>query len=385
MWENLPLENLIGEETWNIEDQETPSYVYSSRVLDRNVNRITSSFCGLPLDLRFFYSANKNEAVLRHLQGKGVGIVAVRPSAVERLLAIGFSPNEIEYSGFGSSASDMRRLTDLGVNMNLSIEPEVKLYTQMFPRNRVGIRVCLSESDKRGIPLQDIKKVVMENELSLGGLHTYVGTNLDNQSPHVEAFNNLAQLAIDTSERIRSGPFYINVGGGFGYNYRTRNHFSWDNYYNALSPRILKLKKARPDVDWTLRLEVGRSLVVDAGWVVARIVHAYEKAGNHFITLDTNISHIPRPVRYGFDEDRPPYSDDGYHRIEVSGAPTGSIKVAVVGNSHYSRDWLGFVSLDKFIPADLVGRTVTILDTGAYTESMADTWSDEPIPNARIL
>ncbi|SRR5581483_8273142 len=74
-----------------------------------------------------------------------------------------------------------------------------------------------------------------------------------------------------------------------------------------------------------------------------------------------------------------------YHQIELLGAPDGHIETAVVGNSHYSKDWFGFARLPHFEAEQLVGAYMIIYDVGAYGESMSDPWADIPRPAAVMV
>jgi len=76
-------------------------------------------------------------------------------------------------------------------------------------------------------------------------------------------------------------------------------------------------------------------------------------------SVNANVSHFPRPVRYGLAAIGG--ATGGEHRAFVVGEPQSverGLRVAVVGNSHYSRDQLGWVQVDRFEPAALLGRTL---------------------------
>jgi hypothetical protein len=87
---------------------------------------------------------------------------------------------------------------------------------------------------------------------------------------------------------------------------------------------------------------------------------------------------------------RTPYSDEGRHKLVLveagtSAAAAGAVEAAVVGNSHYSRDWFGYTAVPAGDPQQLVGRGLVVLDAGAYCEAMSDRWADEPRPPVVVL
>ena len=63
----------------------------------------------------------------------------------------------------------------------------------------------------------------------------------------------------------------------------------------------------------------------------------------------------------------------------------GAVEAAVVGNSHYSRDWFGYTVVPSGDPNRLVGQGLVVLDAGAYSEAMSDRWADEPRPPVVVL
>ena len=365
----------------------TPAYVYSERSLRRTATTIREAYADVAVDLFFFYSANKNESVLRVLRDEGFGVVAVRPTAVPRLLDLGYTADEIEFSGFGLSTSDMKNLLDAGININLSSEPEIFRFAREYPGQAAGVRVCLfgDPTDKRGLTVDQVGPVLRKSRLRVSGLHTYIGSNISDVRKHAATLDNLSALISAIPESSRGQRLYLNVGGGFGYDYSCGREFGWQAHSDAVGAMLDVLEEKHPEFELSLRMEIGRSAVVNSGWLVARVLHAYQKAGVRFIAVDTTISHFPRPVRYGFSTHHLPHSEDGLHRIRVLGVEQGDEKVAVVGNSHYSKDWLGFAYVGQFDADALEGSLVIFMDAGAYTEAMADTWSDEPRPASVML
>ena len=61
------------------------------------------------------------------------------------------------------------------------------------------------------------------------------------------------------------------------------------------------------------------------------------------------------------------------------------VEVAVVGNSHYSKDWLGFMKVPEFNQEKLKASNVIILDAGGYGEAMSDPWPDSPRPASVLI
>src|SRR6185437_15396260 len=86
-----------------------------------------------------------------------------------------------------------------------------------------------------------------------------------------------------------------------------------------------------------------------------------------------------------------PYMDNGCHRIELLDRdtllplPSGTLEVAVVGNSHYSKDWIGITHVAAFDPERLRGAYAVIRDVGAYCEVLRDNWTETRAAKTSVL
>ena len=368
----------------------TPLYIYDKKQLLQTCETIQRAHAHVDSQLLYFEAANRNPAILNIVKENGFGICVVRPAGVDRALQLGFAPSDIECSGFGFSRDELRWLKSKGVTINLASESEVAVFAEQFPDEVVSIRVDLNELeqvDKRGIPIERIFYLVNKHKIRLAGLHMYLGTNLLDHQEYGAALDKVSQLISDLPNTTLSSLEYLNVGGGFGHDYHRRVAFDWKSHGDQLKTVTDCLGNAlnRPI---KIKCEVGRALVASSGFLLCKILHAYDKNGQRFVAVDTNISHFGRPVRYGFDNQFFPFMTEGYHQfliIDRTGTLrrpqcTSGLKVAIVGNSHYSKDWLGITEMNACSPELLVGGYVLALDAGAYIESMSDHWADEPRP-----
>lgn len=362
----------------------TPAYVYDLDGLDRNLARIEDALEGVDFSLRYFEFANRNPAILEHLQHRGYGVSTARPPGIARALHAGFDVSRIELSGFGLTAGELCAAAELGVSINLASVSELADAARSIPGVPVGIRVDFGGPmvDKRGIPADEVVEALGRTPVPLAGIHTYIGTNIASTGVHLETVRRLLDLIDALPRSLTHSLRYVNTGGGFGYDYDLRRHFGWAAYGGAVGG-LLGEAADRLGRRLELKIEVGRSLVVDCGFLVTRVNHAFVKEGRPFVVVDSNLSHCGRPSRYGFDQGRPPYSTDGRQRlVHVGSDDSGgrAVAAAVVGNSHYSRDWFGYAAVPAGDPDALVGDGLVVLDAGAYCEAMSDRWADEPRP-----
>lgn len=370
---------------------ETPCYIYDLSLLRQQASAIRAAYAKLSAELFFFESANRNPPILELLHQQGFGLTIVQEQGIDRAIKFGFGLDRIEMSGFGLSASVMKRVWQLGVAVNFGSSSEIKAYTRLFPGSRFGARVDLKDEplNKRGLPAAELLQLLETGDFQLTGLHTYIETNQISTLVHLDAAKNLIRLIDDMPSFRRAQLEYINIGGGFGYDYLNGTQFDWLAHSNGLQELIAALTD-QLGRRLKIKIEIGRAAVVGAGEYACSIVHAFEKLGQAFVVVNGNISQFPRPVRYGSRCDLHPFMDKGRHNFTIcnnAGLPVrdGERCVAIVGNSHYSKDILGFVTIDQFIPDNLIGGIAIGHDAGAYSQAMIDGWTDTAPANTYYL
>ena len=366
---------------------ETPCYIYDLSLLRSQIERIRAAYAPLGAQLFFFESANRDARVLELLKDQNFGVTIVQEQGIDRALCSGFGLNRIEMSGFGLNPRVMRRVHELGLAVNFGSSSEICAFAKLFPGSRLGARLDLNAEplNKRGIPAVDLLHLLDTVDFELSGLHTYIETNQISTKVHLDAAKRLVSLIDDMPKERRDQLQYINIGGGFGYDYLNGAEFDWNDHSVGLQ-RLINALSDRLGRNLALKIEVGRAAVVASGYYLCSIIHAFEKLGQAFIVLDGNISQFPRPVRYGTRSDLHPFMEKGRHNFTVCNKACDSIaagtrSVAIVGNSHYSKDILGFAMLNQFDPKMLVGGVVIGHDAGAYSQVMCDGWTDTAAAN----
>ena len=363
---------------------ETPCYIYDLSLLSSIAKRINAAYAPLAAQLYFFESANRDARILNILKDQNFGLTIVQEQGIDRALNFGFGLNRIEMSGFGLSPRLMRRVHELGISVNFGSSSEISAFAKLFPGSRLGARLDLTEAplNKRGIPASELLRLLDSSDFELSGLHTYIETNQISTSVHLDAASRLVRLIDDMPKARRDQIEYINLGGGFGYDYLNGAEFDWNGHSSGLQ-KLTNALAEQLGRKLTIKIEVGRAAVVSSGHYVCSIVHAFEKLGQAYVVLDGNISQFPRPVRYGTRSDLHPFMEKGRHNFTVCdnrgvAISSGARSVAIVGNSHYSKDILGFASIDSFEPEKLLGGSAIGHDAGAYSQAMSDGWTDTP-------
>jgi diaminopimelate decarboxylase len=138
----------------------------------------------------------------------------------------------------------------------------------------------------------------------------------------------------------------------------------------------------RRDRPARLAIEPGRSLVADAGWVVARVLHVRERSTlsgepERQVVIDAGMGELVRPALYGAEHPivalsslgRPPDGDMALSEVMVDGPICEST------------DRFGRASLPPLERGDLVAVGLA----GAYASAMFSTYNGRPRPPEVML
>jgi diaminopimelate decarboxylase len=359
----------------------TPLYVYSRDRIEANYRRINDAFGPLNAQLHYSVKANANGAILRLLRALGAGFDVVSAGEAYRALRAGADPASIVFAGVGKTEAELAYALDqrLGwINVESAQELAVldRLAAARSSRPAVALRVNPAvEADthhhiatggqrsKFGIDLIEAQSILQSPDrfphLDLAGLHIHIGSQLASPDRTVEAIARVLSIA---TPAIR----LLDVGGGFPVAYRPDDHYPPpEDFAQAIWPLVT------PHSSLRLAIEPGRSIIADAGALVAQVQYVKERAGRRLVVVDAAMTELLRPALY-----------DAYHFIDAADCDgPSSLPADVVGPVCESADVLG---VDRALPAVQPGDTVVIFNAGAYGFSMASNYNSRPRP-AEVL
>lgn len=363
----------------------TPLYVYSRDQIEANYRRLNEAF--RPLNARLHYSvkANANGAILRLLRELGAGFDVVSAGEAYRALRAGADPASIVFAGVGKTEVELAYALDqrLGwINVESAQELAVldRLAAARACRPAVALRVNPAvEADthhhiatggyrsKFGIDRLEAQSILQSPDrfphLDLAGLHIHIGSQLASPDRTVEAIARVLSIA---TPAIR----LLDVGGGFPVAYRPDDHFpAPEEFARAIGAALSSHVTLHSSLQ--LAIEPGRSIIADAGVLVAQVQYVKERAGRRLVVVDAGLTELLRPALY-----------DAYHFIAAADCAVPSpLPADVVGPVCESADVLG---VDRALPAVQPGDTIVIFNAGAYGFSMASNYNSRPRP-AEVL
>jgi diaminopimelate decarboxylase len=195
----------------------------------------------------------------------------------------------------------------------------------------------------------------------------HLGSPINSTDPYEEA----AKKALEVVARLRQqghSTNWINLGGGFGLNYRGSEAPRPAAYADVILPYIQR-------AECRLALEPGRSIVGNAAILVSRVIHTKREGGKLFIIQDAAMNDLVRPAMY-----------DSFHRIwpvqprvpapadfevEIEGCEPADI----VGPICESGD---FLAKHRWLPPVEQGDLLSTFSAGAYGTAMSSNYNSRP-------
>ncbi len=369
--DTIPIKNIVSQTG-------TPVYIYSEARVLSNLRRIQTAFNSLDVHVHYSAKANASLAILRTLVGAGAGIDAVSGGEIYRALLADVDPRRIVFAGVGKTTDELAYAIERGVGwfnveniaeldvlnnlaekrdsgapqVALRLNPEVTANTHPYIATGHG-------GAKFGLTAAIIRDVLTQQarypNLQFAGIHIHIGSQLGDTAATKDAIRAALEL-IAPYPAMRT----VNIGGGLPVAYQPDDVVpDLDAFVAAIRPLLS---------DYTVLLEPGRSLIADAGILVAEVLYVKEQAGQTFVVTDASMTELIRPALY-----------QARHEIVPVVEPTGTFRRAtqIVGPVCETTDVLG---RDVLLPEVATGDLLAVLTAGAYSMVMASNYNQRPRP-----
>jgi diaminopimelate decarboxylase len=357
----------------------TPLYVYSRNAMRAALASYQRALAGRPHLVCYAMKANPSLAVLQTFAEGGCGFDIVSGGELERVLAAGGDAAMTVFSGVGKTRAEMKHALQAGVKC-FNVESEAELQTlndvalalgqrapvslRVNPDVNAGTHPYIStglKGNKFGIAhesaLAAYRRAAALPGLQVIGIDCHIGSQITEVAPYLDALDRLLDL-VDAVEAQGIPIHHIDVGGGLGIRYDDESPPDAEALVAALVARI----DARGHGARELILEPGRSLVGNAGVLLAEVLVLKEGAAKNFCVVDAAMNDLLRPAMY-----------QAWMRIEpvVSRDDNAARRWDVVGPICESGDWLG---RDRTLAVQ-AGDFIAVLSAGAYGMAMASNYN----------
>jgi diaminopimelate decarboxylase len=371
----------------------TPLYVYSRNRIVENFIHITAAFKPLNAHIHYSVKANADGTILKLLRDLGSGFDVVSGGELFRVLRMGADPATIVFAGVGKTEHELAYALDNHVGwINVESSQELELLDRLAAARSLLPAIALrinpavdadthhhiatgGHRSKFGIDLDEARLILQNTNryphLEITGLHIHIGSQLASPDATIDAVQRALELTYLHSIRL------LDIGGGFPVAYQPDDHFPEPGIFAEALTRLLssplrstpeaKRSGAVPRPLPQVAIEPGRSIIADAGALIAEVQYVKLRAGRRIIVTDASMTELIRPALY-----------EAYHHIVAvnGGEPTDTL-ADVVGPVCESADQLG---IDRALPVVQRGDQLLILTTGAYGSSMASNYNSRPRP-----
>jgi diaminopimelate decarboxylase len=374
----------------------TPTYVYSAATIADNYTRLANSMKGVDLRVCYAVKANYNLAVLKHLGNLGSAFEFASAGEMRRVVAAGASVARSVFAGVGKTEAEIRQALEAGIfSFHVESEPELARINhvagKLGQKASIAIRVnpdvdahthakitTGTSANKFGIPLKQAAAAYEAASkylhIKIRGIQSHIGSQITEVAPFAETLEKLAPLAAELKEKY--GITYISLGGGIGVVYKdalASGSAAWwaaqpaaarpltpEAYGAALAPGLKQL-------GLQVLLEPGRSMVANAGVLLARVEYLKRGQGKNFLILDAGMNDLVRPAMY-----------DSYHEIVPLRRDTTrrALVADIVGPICESTDCF---AKDRQVQEVGEGEYLAIMSAGAYGYVMASRYNAHPL------
>lgn len=358
----------------------TPTYVYSRTAILANFSAYDRAFASVPHAVFYAVKANGNLAVLATLAKAGAGADIASGGELYRALRAGVPAKRILFAGVGKTRDEMRDALKAEILM-FNVESAAELSALDQTARAMGVRAPVAlrvnpdvdpqthkyiatglRSAKFGIPLADALReyetAARMPGIEVTGVQMHIGSQLTKISPIADSLARVGALVTQLRERgieIRM----VDLGGGLGIRYRDEQPPSPDEYAHTLLPPLRELGV-------TVLLEPGRSVVGNAGVLIARALYRKQTPDKRFLIVDAGMNDLIRPSLY-----------EAYHEIVPVREPVSGPrnKMDIVGPICESGD---FLAKDREMPEVLEGDLLAVMSAGAYGFAMSSQYNARP-------
>ncbi len=363
----------------------TPVYVYEGKKIVEAHQKLRESIRAEFLyGILYAMKANSNPEILKILLCDQIeGIDAVSPAEIALALKVGFSPDQIIFTGNNLTDEEMAFAMEKKIWLNIDSLSCLKKVGKKYPGSRIWLRInssigaghhghCITggPESKFGIwhtEAETAKRIAKRHNLKIIGLHQHIGSQILKVGIFLKAVNALLEVAVNFPDLE-----YLDFGGGLGVPYRPE-----ENPLNVkrLGREILKSFKnfcGSRKRRLSLILEPGRYLVAESGYLLAQVNTVKKNPnGRIFVGVNTGFNHLIRPAMYG-----------SYHEIINISNPRDKKEIAdIVGNLCESGDKF---ATQREINHVREGDLLVIENAGAYGYSMSSNYNLRPKP-AEVL
>ncbi|MFL6161138.1 MAG: pyridoxal-dependent decarboxylase, exosortase A system-associated [Jatrophihabitantaceae bacterium] len=299
----------IGAERLAVRAGSTPFFAYDRESIRA---RVASVRAALPAEVHLSYAvkANPMPALLQHLSGLVDGLDVASGLELRHALDTPMPAEVISFAGPGKRDGELRQAIAAGALIELESEAEfsraAKASAELGIRARVAVRVnpdfAVRGAGMRlgggpqqfGIDSEQVPAVLSAMDtglLDFHGFHVFAGSQNLQADSICQAQRRTVELVLQLAAAAPGPIRYLNLGGGFGIPYASRDRplelaAVGENLHAVLAELVRpRLPEAR------VVIELGRYLVGEAGVYLTRVIDRKQSRGKTYLVVDGGLHH----------------------------------------------------------------------------------------------
>ncbi len=360
----------------------TPAYIYSKSALMTRWVELCGAFSALDFFPCYAVKANSNIAILQILAQWGAGFDIVSLGELERVLAAGGDASKIMFSGVAKREDEIRkaihcqigcinveseyeltRICEIAQDMQTPVNVSLRINPDVNPKTHPYISTGLKESkfgiaSQRALSLYD--SIKNHPWVKPVGVDCHIGSQITETAPYIDAAKHVFAF-VEKLEQLGIQLKHIDLGGGFGIQYEQEQPPEFAAYADKIAPLFA-------NKSYQLIVEPGRSIVANAGMLLARVEYIKDTDVNEFVLVDAAMNDLIRPALYKAWHTLLPVNEDK-QRIEKI--------YDVVGPVCESGD---FFAKQRNMRELQSGDLIAIMSAGAYAMTMASNYNSRQRP-----
>ncbi|AMV27889.1 Diaminopimelate decarboxylase [Gemmata sp. SH-PL17] len=375
----------------------TPLYVYSQATLLDRLKEVQTAFTEVKPVICYSVKANGNLSIARLMGQNGAGFDVTSQGEFQRALKAGPAGSKIVFAGVGKSDAEIEFALKNDVFL-FDVESEQELHAIGAVAQKLGVKAPVAlrvnpdlppkthvktdtsvKGVKFGLDIETIvdvaKGVVGHPGLAVVGLHMHLGSPILKAEPYRMG----AEKGVALIKQFRAQGHdikFLNMGGGFGINYRKDEAKPASAFAEVIIPAV-------KESGCQLILEPGRFIAGNAAILLSRVVFTKSTGGKHYIIQDAAMNDLIRPTLYGSFHRVWPVnpSTDVPVRPDVNGDPDDPNPFRAMPNC-FTQDVVGpvcesgdYLAKDRPLPGMKRGDLLAVFSAGAYGMAMASNYN----------
>jgi diaminopimelate decarboxylase len=355
----------------------TPLICYNETKMVENMQAYKDSFKSelFTCEIAYASKALSIKHMYRLCLANGFAIDTVSIGEIYTAMSVGFDPKLIYFHGNNKTIDDLL----FAINNNVGyiivdnydeVRRLVKLCDELAKDVFILIRVnpivettsnhayiqTANLDSKFGVlvndELYDVINSLSGSRVKFMGIHSHIGSQINDKVFFEQAINTMIDIAVNIKDNTDSEVTVLNIGGGYGQ----------DSDCVALLENNIEILEARiKESDLNINkvvIEPGRSIVNNYGVTLYEVGSVKHPTDFDIVSVDGSMADNIRPALYGAK----------YDVVNLSNEDSKFVKSRIVGKCCESGDVL--INETMMAKAN-VGDILCMLDTGAYTYSMA--------------